>query len=227
MGELNMKCPKCGATLRHENSNHCDNCGVPLTNSKTSKPKNPNHENLFKGFSQNTNNKSKSTKTKSKVSTLNKLSTTKPKTSKNKHENLFKGFSQSSKYKSNYSKNSNKSSSTYNTNNNAVSYTSTSPSRHPLEFSLSLIGFIITLFGILFVLINYYGYYDGYYFNLSIPLLSAIIGLFGSIIIRYYPKVGAVFSVIAGFIVILSGIPLSIIALFFYIISAILCYARN
>lgn len=92
-----------------------------------------------------------------------------------------------------------------------------------LEFILTLIAFILTIFGIIVVLFNY-EYYDAYPLD---ALLSAIIGIFGAIIIRNYPKIGAIFAFIAGFIVILSNIPFSILVFLFYVISAVLCFARK
>ena len=97
-------------------------------------------------------------------------------------------------------------------------------SKHNLEFSLALIGVIISLIGFIVASINYTNYFNPY---LSHALFSIIIGFIGALIARYFPKIGAILLIIAGFIVLLTEIPFSLIALLFYIISAIVCYARN
>lgn len=96
-------------------------------------------------------------------------------------------------------------------------------SKHTLEFVLTLIAFILTIVGILIALINF----SYYHANISMALLSAIIGLFGAIIIRYFPRIGAVFSIIAGLMVFLTRIPLIILIILFYTVSAVLCYVRK
>ena len=100
----------------------------------------------------------------------------------------------------------------------------TKSSKHTLEYVLTLIAFILTIVGILISIINFNYYYNA---HISLALLSAIIGLIGAIIIRYFPRIGAIFSIIAGFLVFLTNIPLIILIILFYAVSAVLCYARN
>ena len=97
-------------------------------------------------------------------------------------------------------------------------------SKRTLEFILILISFILTIIGILIALINYNNYSNA---NLVNALFSAIIGVFSAIIVRNYPKVGAILSIIAGFFILVTNIPFGIIILLFYIISVILCFARK
>lgn len=97
-------------------------------------------------------------------------------------------------------------------------------SKHNLEFSLALIGVIISLIGFIIASINYPNYFNPY---LSHALSSIIVGVIGAFIVRYFPKIGAILLIIAGFIIFLTEIPFSLIALLFYIISVIVCYARN
>ena len=99
----------------------------------------------------------------------------------------------------------------------------TKPKR-TIELILILIAFILTIIGIIIALINF-NYYQGA--NVSDALFSAIIGVFGAIIVRKYPKIGAIFSIVAGFFIFLTNIPFTIIILLFYIISAVLCFARK
>lgn len=97
-------------------------------------------------------------------------------------------------------------------------------SKRTLEFTLTLIAFILTIIGILIALINYNSYYNA---NIMDALFSAIIGVFSAIIIRNYPKIGAIISIVAGFFIFVTNIPFNIIILLFYIISAVLCFARK
>ena len=95
--------------------------------------------------------------------------------------------------------------------------------KRTFEFILTLIAFILTIFGILIVLIN-----SNYYsVNILDALLFSIIGLFSTIIIRNYPRIGAIIAIVAGFFIFFIDVPFGLIILLLYIISAVLCFARN